>query len=279
MPISPKTMESGTNTSSSTTSLKWWPPFIETMGRTSAPGAFRSTMNWLRPACRCAGSTGSVRASTMNACARCAPDVHTLVPVIDQPPSARDARVRTLARSEPESGSLIPIPKKHSPRTMRGRYVDFWSSVPYFNSDGTICRSAIQCAATGAPAASSSSVTTNRSSKERPWPPYCAGTVMPSHPRRASSAVKFSSHPHSQESTDGVKAPAASCSARNSRTWRRNSKCESLTSFSTSRSAADVRGRGGPAAASPRPWPASTRVTRKLIPAAAVWPFAGHVAG
>ncbi len=132
LPISPNTQASGTNTSSSTTSLKWWPPFIEMMGRTSTPCACRSTMNWLSPACRCATSTGSVRASTMNACARCAPDVHTLVPVTDHPPSTRTARVRTLARSEPESGSLIPIPKKHSPRAIRGRNVDFCSSVPYF---------------------------------------------------------------------------------------------------------------------------------------------------
>ncbi len=179
-------------------------------------------MNWLSPAWRCAGSTGAVRASTMKACAWWAPEVQTLVPVSDQPPSTRCARVRTLARSEPESGSLMPMPKKHSPATIRGRNSRFCSSVPYFSSDGTICRSAIQCAATGAPAASSSSVTTNRSRNERPCPPYSFGTVMPSQPRAASAAVKVSSQPLSQLSTDGVNAPAASCSARKARTSARS---------------------------------------------------------
>ncbi len=40
---------------------------------------------------------------------------------------------------------------------------------------GAICRSATQCAATGAPAASSSSVTTNRSSALAARPPYATG--------------------------------------------------------------------------------------------------------
>ncbi len=48
------------------------------------------------------------------------PDVQTLVPDSDQPPSTRSARVRTLARSEPESGSLIPMREEtlpaHDPR-------------------------------------------------------------------------------------------------------------------------------------------------------------------
>jgi hypothetical protein len=161
-------------------------------------------MNWLSPACRFAGSTGAVRASTMNACALCAPEVHTLVPLSRQPPSTCTARVRTLARSEPESGSLMPMPKKHCPAAIFGRNSRFWVSVPYFSSDGTIWRSAIQCAATGAPAASSSSVTTNRSRNERPCPPYSFGTVMPSQPRAARAAVKSSSQLDSHASTAGV---------------------------------------------------------------------------
>lgn len=56
----------------------------------------------------------------MNASARWAPDVQTFVPVSVQPPSTFTARVRTLARSDPESGSLIPFPKKHSPRAIFG---------------------------------------------------------------------------------------------------------------------------------------------------------------
>ena len=77
-------------------------------------------MNWLSPACRCCGSTAAVRASAMNACARWAPEVQTFVPDSDQPPSTRSARVRTLARSEPESGSLMPMREEafsaHDPR-------------------------------------------------------------------------------------------------------------------------------------------------------------------
>ena len=37
------------------------------------------------------------------------------------PPSVRSARVRMEARSEPESGSLMPTQMKSSPRAMRGR--------------------------------------------------------------------------------------------------------------------------------------------------------------
>ena len=72
-PISPNTMSSGTNASSRMTSLKWCAPFIEMIGRISMPGPRKSTMNWLRPAWRCCGSTGAVRASAMNACGKMRP--------------------------------------------------------------------------------------------------------------------------------------------------------------------------------------------------------------
>ena len=110
-PISPSTMASGTNTPSNTTSLKWCAPVSNGIGRIVTPGLDSSTMNCERPAWRCASSRGAVRASAKNARARCAPEVHTLVPVSAHPPSTRSALVRTLARSEPESGSLIPMPK------------------------------------------------------------------------------------------------------------------------------------------------------------------------
>ena len=47
--------------------------------------------------------------------------LHTLVPLRSQPPSVRVADVRTDARSDPLSGSLMPREKKHSPRQMAGR--------------------------------------------------------------------------------------------------------------------------------------------------------------
>ncbi len=73
------------------------------------------------------------------------------------------------------SGSLMPIAKYSSPRAMPGTKRSFCSSVPHLRMLGAICRSAIQCAATGAPAASSSSVTAKRSSALAPRPPYCSG--------------------------------------------------------------------------------------------------------
>jgi len=75
------------------------------------PGADRSTISWERPACLLPSATGEVRHSTAKKWLLCASLVHTLVPVTVQPPSARVARVRTEARSEPESGSLMPREK------------------------------------------------------------------------------------------------------------------------------------------------------------------------
>ena len=46
--------------------------------------------------------------------------VQIFCPLSRQPVSVRVARVRTLARSEPEFGSLMPMQKKASPRQMRG---------------------------------------------------------------------------------------------------------------------------------------------------------------
>jgi hypothetical protein len=61
----------------------------------------------------------------------CAFDVHTLAPLTTQSPSAlRVAFVRMEARSEPESGSLIPMTKKHSPAAIRGRISCRCFSVP-----------------------------------------------------------------------------------------------------------------------------------------------------
>jgi hypothetical protein len=84
------------------------------------PGDLRSTMNCDRPAWRSSPS-GSVRHSTKNQSARCALEVHSLVPVSSQPPSTRSPRVRTDARSEPLPGSLMPMAKNTSAATSLGR--------------------------------------------------------------------------------------------------------------------------------------------------------------
>ncbi len=98
------------------TSLKWCSPVISSIGLIVTPAASVGTMNWLKPAWRCGGSSGPVRASTTIWCATCAPLVHTLVPVSSQPPSVATARVWTAARSEPAPCSLIPIAEYSSPR-------------------------------------------------------------------------------------------------------------------------------------------------------------------
>ena len=56
--------------------------------------------------------------------------------------------------------TLIPMAEYNRPCAMRGSSLRRCSSVPYVISPGATWRSAIQCAATGAPRASSSSVTT-----------------------------------------------------------------------------------------------------------------------
>jgi hypothetical protein len=63
------------------------------------------------------------------------------------------ARVRNEARSDPESGSLIPMHHAAVPLTMSGRNRFRCSSVPKARSEGPICRSQNHVAAMGAPAA------------------------------------------------------------------------------------------------------------------------------
>ena len=55
----------------------------------------------------CLGASRLVRASTKHQSAQWASDVHTFWPLIDHSsPSTSSARVWTLARSDPASGSL-----------------------------------------------------------------------------------------------------------------------------------------------------------------------------
>src|SRR3954452_21610996 len=115
---------------------------------------------------------------------------------------------------------------------MRGRISASCPSVPQRSRFGPDCRSAIQCAATGAPAASSSSVTAYRSIAERSCPPYSLGQVIPSQPRSPSFFENDGSTPDSHVSTWLSKVPPLSSAARNSRTSSRT------------RSAADDRGAG-----------------------------------
>ena len=62
----------------------------------------------------------------------------------------------------------------------------------------------------GAPSLMSASYTTNRSSADRPWPPYSVGHVIPIQPRRASSREKSLSGCAIQESSWNQRPSAAS---------------------------------------------------------------------
>ena len=116
-------------------------------------------MSWESPFCRSA-AVPEVRTSAIMNCACWAWVVQILAPVSRQPEPSGTARVVTLARSEPAFGSLMPMQKKDWPATMRGMWKRRCASLPKRRISGPLCRSAIQCAATGAPAASSSSTST-----------------------------------------------------------------------------------------------------------------------
>jgi hypothetical protein len=83
------------------------------------PGVFMSSSNCDSPAWR-SSLRSPVRTNTIMWCAWCAREVHTLRPLITQPSALRTARVRIDARSEPESGSLMPMQKNASPRAICG---------------------------------------------------------------------------------------------------------------------------------------------------------------
>ena len=131
-------------------------------------------------------------------------NIQILRPVNRQPSSTRLAVVRSDARSEPLSGSLRPSAKVSSPAAMRGSISALCASVPNRTMLGATCRSAIQCAATGAPARSSSTITVNRSSMLRPRPPYCGGIAIPTNPAVARRRVNAGSQPESQASQRGT---------------------------------------------------------------------------
>ena len=92
----------------------------------------------------------------------CANDDQTFWPLTTKrlPSGASVIAVWTAARSEPAFGSLMPMQTKHWPAAIRGSSSCFCASEPYLSKSGPVWRSAIQCAATGAPAARSSSITT-----------------------------------------------------------------------------------------------------------------------
>ncbi|MOA06730.1 hypothetical protein D3C78_1263900 [compost metagenome] len=106
-------------TLSKNTSQKWLSPDRSWMGRTVTPGRLRSTITCDRPLCRSAASP-EVRTSAIMYWQWWALVVQIFWPLSTKPCSLGTARVFTLARSEPELGSLMPMQKNTSPRQTRG---------------------------------------------------------------------------------------------------------------------------------------------------------------
>ena len=161
-PSVPSREVAGRRTSSKNTSLNSCAPVRSMIGFTVTPGVSIGMTNCDRPACR--SLPASLLTSAIMKWLTCAPVVQTFWPLMTHSSPSRRADVRTEARSDPEPGSLRPMQAKASPRAIAGTQRCFSSSLPSRSSSGALCRSAIQCAPTGAPAASSSSITTYRSS-------------------------------------------------------------------------------------------------------------------
>ena len=157
-PSTPKSASAGKRTSSKNTSLNSCAPVRSMIGLTVTPGASIGMTNCDNPACR--SLPASLRTRAIMKWLICAPVVHTFWPLMIHSSPSRRADVRTEARSEPEPGSLRPMQANASPRAIAGTQRRFNLSLPRRSSSGPLCRSAIQCAPTGAPAASSSSITT-----------------------------------------------------------------------------------------------------------------------
>ena len=138
-----------------------------------------------------------------------------------QPSDARSALVETEARSDPLSGSLIPIEKPSSPRQMAGRKRSRCSSVPNLRITFPVWRSATQWWPTGAPHLSISSTTINRSTAVRTEPPHSFARAIPTQPLAAIFKEKSLSF-RAAIPRHGSCEPGGNSSERNSRTsrWR-----------------------------------------------------------
>ena len=165
----PSSDEAGTRTSSKNTSANSVSPVRVRSGRASIPGDRMSTTRQEMP--RCLGTSGSVRTKSAHQSARWPFDVHVFCPVTTKSSPSRTARVRSDARSEPASGSLIPWHQMSSARTIRGSSSRFCCSVPYSMIAGAMLLMPMTLTGVGAPAAIVSSVNTSCSSAVAPRPP------------------------------------------------------------------------------------------------------------
>ena len=106
-PSPPTTLAASVRAPSKNTSLNSLSPVTWTMGRISMPSWRMGTSRYDSPSCLRRGSAGGdVRASTKHQSAQWASEVHTFWPwTVQWPVSSSSARVATLARSLPASGS------------------------------------------------------------------------------------------------------------------------------------------------------------------------------
>ena len=78
-PMPPSTASGPAHTSSKNTSLRWWGPSIDRIGRTVMPGVSIGTTNIVMPSCR---SPGPTRAARTHHCAMPAYEVQIFWPVM-----------------------------------------------------------------------------------------------------------------------------------------------------------------------------------------------------
>ncbi len=202
LPTPPSTASGPAHTSSKKTSLRWWGPSIERMGRTVIPGVSMGTTNMVMPSWRCPSPT---RAARTHHWAMPAYDVQIFWPSMRQPSPSGTARVRRAARSLPASGSLKPWHQMTSPAAMAGRWRRFCSSLPCAMIAGPTQLRPMYWAPRGSWWAHISSRTTVWSHSEPPPPPYSVGQAMV---RRPSSARSLQNRwATSRSAGSSVKAP------------------------------------------------------------------------
>ena len=173
-PTSPSTQPGRTRAPVRNTSQNELPPFICLSGLASTPGWCMSMRKYVRP--WCLGRPGSVLASSMPKSAVSAPEFHTFWPSITHSSPSGTARVPTLARSEPEPGSLNSWHQAASPSAIGRTNLATCSGVPCSSRVGA-ARVAATCPDGGpmTPLAASTPVMARASAADAPRPPRPAG--------------------------------------------------------------------------------------------------------
>src|SRR5437899_6804053 len=232
----PTTRSAVVRASSKKTSLNSAEPVSCFSGLTSMPGWCIGTNRNERPLCL--GASGSVRQTAKIQWAWWASVVQTFCPVTTHSSPSRTARVFTLARSEPASGSLKPWHHSSSARRIPGRKRCFCSSDPKAISVGPSRPSPKKLLRAGALARAYPSLKIPRSTIVAPRPPYSFGQPSPIQPASPSSfsQARPTSHPRSSAGPPPPPRAAYSprrCSPSQVRTSSRKPSSASLNPKST----------------------------------------------